>query len=126
VDLCCAVVRRKSASLRFVSMSSDTIFLSNNSDVEVTESLLLVHCLLLPRAVCLSLSLSLSLLFLSAEHRLTHTAKNTGRKLLAARELDQLMNTATGACFVTGCRYVDNAVAASQKVADSSPDEVIE
>jgi hypothetical protein len=32
------------------------ICVSNNSDVEVIGSLLLVHCVLLPRAVCLFLS----------------------------------------------------------------------
>jgi hypothetical protein len=36
-------------------MRSDTFCLSNNSEVEVIRSLLLVHCVLLPRAVCLFL-----------------------------------------------------------------------
>jgi hypothetical protein len=51
------------ASLRLVSKRSDTICLSNNSDVEVIGSLLLVHCVVLPHAVCLFLSL----LFLFAD-----------------------------------------------------------
>jgi hypothetical protein len=72
VDLCCAVVRRKSASVRLVRMRSDTVLFSSYSDFQVIGSLLLVHFVLLPRAVCLSLSL----LFLLAEeistlHRLT-------------------------------------------------------
>jgi hypothetical protein len=61
VDLCCAVVRSKSASLRLVSMRNGTFCLSNNSDVEVIGSLLLVHCVLLLHAVSSFLSLSLSL-----------------------------------------------------------------
>jgi hypothetical protein len=61
VDLCCAVVRGKSASLRLVTMRSDTIFLGNNSDVEVRGSLLLLHCVLFRCAVCMSL------VFLSAD-----------------------------------------------------------
>jgi hypothetical protein len=63
VDLCCAVVRRLSASLTLVSMRSDIIFLSNNSDVEVIGSLLLVQC---TSSTC-SLIISLPHLFLSAD-----------------------------------------------------------
>jgi hypothetical protein len=35
VVLCCAVGRRKSASLGFMGMRSDTVLLRSNSDVEV-------------------------------------------------------------------------------------------
>jgi hypothetical protein len=42
-------------------------YLSNNSDVEVIRSLLLVHCVLLPRVVCLFFSLSLSVSIVSAD-----------------------------------------------------------
>jgi hypothetical protein len=56
VDLWCVVVRRKSASLGLVIMRSDTS-LGNNSEIHVIGSLLLVHYVLFPRAICLSLSL---------------------------------------------------------------------
>jgi hypothetical protein len=40
---CCAVVRRKSASLRLMSMRSDAIYPHNNSDFGIIGSLFLVH-----------------------------------------------------------------------------------
>jgi hypothetical protein len=88
VVLCCAVVRRKSASLRLVSMRSDNFCVSNNSDVEVIRSLFLVHSVLLARAVCLFLSLSLVLLcrrdkLVAYTHSHALTVKDTGRELSA-------------------------------------------
>jgi hypothetical protein len=66
VDLCCAV----------------TLFcLSNNSDVEV---ILLLVPYVLPRPICLFLSLSLSLLFLSADE----TVKDTCREHSFPRSVD--------------------------------------
>jgi hypothetical protein len=63
-----------------------TLFcLSNNSDVEVRGSLLLVQCVLLPRAVCLFLSLSLCRRdkFEAPAHSHALTVKDTALKLSA-------------------------------------------
>jgi hypothetical protein len=63
-----SVAQWSDASLRACAV---TLFcLSSNSDVEIIGSLLLVHCMLLPHAVCLFLTFPpppLSLLFLSAD-----------------------------------------------------------
>jgi hypothetical protein len=69
VDLCCAAVSQ-SASQDWWACAV-TIFCLSKNYVEVIESLLLVHCVLLPRAVCLFLSLSLSLSLCRRLHTLT-------------------------------------------------------
>jgi hypothetical protein len=71
-----------------MSMRSGTILTLTILDVEVIGSLLLVRCVLLPRAVCLFLSLSLSLVslcrrdkFVAQTHSYALTVEDTGRKL---------------------------------------------
>jgi hypothetical protein len=53
-----AIKNTKSGRKRKMNKEAWIFCLSNNSDIEGIGSLLLVHCVLLPCAVCLSLSLS--------------------------------------------------------------------